>query len=198
MTRRLYLASSSPYRAQLLARLRIPFESEAPGVDEATHSGERPEAHALRLARAKAATVADRHSGCWVIGSDQVAVCRGQVLDKPGTAERCREHLAASSGRSVEFHTAVVLLRSGTDFAAEHVDRTVVRFRSLSKDEIERYVEIDQPFDCAGGFRGEGLGIALFDSIETSDPTALIGLPLIWVARALREAGFDPLAEIQS
>src|SRR5688572_2628424 len=178
MSDRLYLASTSPSRVQLLERLRVPFEVEAPGVDEAGHSGERPEMRALRLARAKAATVADRHPGCWVIGSDQVAVCRGRVLDKPGNAEQCRDQLAVSSGRTVEFHTAVVLLQSAGGFAAEHVDRTVVKFRALSTNEIARYVELERPFDCAGGFRSEGLGIALFDAIETNDPAALIGLPL--------------------
>lgn len=194
MAASLYLASTSRYRAELLARLHIPFLIEAPDIDESAVAGERPEARALRLARAKAAAVADRHSGSWVIGSDQVAVCRGRVLDKPGDAERCRDHLAASSGRSVDFHTAVVLLRGGADFAAEHVDRTVVRFRKLSTDEIAHYVAIDRPFDCAGGFRSEGLGVALLQSIETRDPAALIGLPLIWLAGALRAAGLDPLA----
>ncbi len=193
----LYLASTSRYRAELLARLRIPFEVEAPGADETAHAGERPEARALRLARAKAATVADRHPGSWVVGSDQVAVCRGRVLDKPGDADRCRQQLAASSGRTVEFHSAVVLLRAGADFAAEHVDRTLVHFRTLSADEIARYTDIDRPFDCAGGFRSEGLGVALFQSIETQDPTALVGLPLIWLAGALRAAGLDPLSPAQ-
>ncbi len=197
MSSRLYLASTSPYRAEHLRRLQIPFAIEAPDTDETAHAGERPEARALRLARVKAAAVADRHSGSWVIGADQVAVCRGRVLGKPGGVDRCREQLAASSGRSVEFHTAVVLLRAEADFAAEHIDRTVVRFRTLTPEEISRYVEIDRPFDCAGGFRSEGLGITLFQSIETSDPTALVGLPLIWVAGALRAAGFDSLAPAQ-
>lgn len=191
------LASGSPYRASLLARLGLAFSTESPGVDEAAIAGELPRARALRLAHAKAAAVASRTPEAWVLGSDQVAVCRGQVHDKPGNAARCREQLVASSGEAVEFHTAVVLLRHGLPSVFEHVDFTRVRFRQLDPDEIARYVEIDRPFDCAGGFRSEGLGAALLHSIETQDPAALIGLPIIWVARALREAGLDPLAPPQ-
>ena len=152
---------------------------------------------ALRLARAKAAAVAARHPQSWVIGSDQVAVCDGRVHEKPGDAHRCRQQLRASSGRPVEFLTAVVLYRGQPPSVQAHVDRTIVRFRPLSPDEIARYVEIDRPFDCAGGFRSEGLGVALFQAIESQDPTALVGLPLIWLAGALRAAGFDPLAPAQ-
>ena len=194
MTPRLYLASTSRYRAELLARLGLPFAAEAPGVDESLRAGESPGGRALRLAHAKAAAVAARHPEAWVIGSDQVADLGGRILDKPGDAERCRAQLAAESGRSVEFHTAVVLHRAAPGHVAEHVDRTVVRFRSLTAGEIARYVELDRPFDCAGGFRSEGLGAALFASLETSDPAALVGLPVIWLAGALRAAGLDPLA----
>lgn len=193
----LILASASPYRASLLARLGIAFTTESPGVDEAGIAGESPPARALRLAHAKAAAVASRTPSAWVLGSDQVAFCRGQVQDKPGDAARSREQLGASSGQAVEFHTAVVLLCEGSKCVYEHVDFTLVRFRPLKQDEIARYVEIDRPFDCAGGFRSEGLGATLLQSIETQDPAALIGLPIIWVARALREAGFDPLAAPQ-
>ena len=118
----------------------------------------------------------------------------GRILDKPGDAARCRAQLAAESGSVVEFHTAAVLLRLEHASVFEHVDRTTVRFRTLTADEIARYVELDRPFDCAGGFRSEGLGAALFESMETRDPAALVGLPLIWLAGALRAAGLDPLA----
>ncbi len=195
---RLYLASTSRYRADLLTRLGVPFAVEAPRVDEARLAGEKPVDLALRLARAKAAAVAVRHPDCWALGADQVAVCAGRVLGKPGDARNCREQLQASSGQVVEFHTAAVLHRLEPRDDREHVDLTIVRFRSLSPSEIARYVELDRPFDCAGGFRSEGLGIALFDAIEASDPAALIGLPLIWVASALRAAGLDPLAPVQA
>lgn len=194
MSSRLYLASASPYRAQLLACLGLVFEAEPSGVDEAALAGEAPRERAVRLARAKAQAVASRHAGAWVLGSDQVAVCGGRIHDKPGDAARCREQLRASSGRAVEFFTATVLLRAKPYAAHAHVDRTVVRFRALADGEIARYVELDRPFDCAGGFRSEGRGALLFESVETCDPSAIVGLPLIWVANALRAAGFDPLA----
>ncbi|MEX1993588.1 MAG: nucleoside triphosphate pyrophosphatase [Steroidobacteraceae bacterium] len=197
MTPRLVLASTSSYRAALLARLGLPFEVTAPGVDEAALPGEAPRHRALRLAHAKAAAVAMREPHAWVLGSDQVAVCNGLIHDKPGNAERCRLQLRASSGQAVLFHTAVVLLRGEPATAQEHADCTIVRFRRLADDEIARYVERDQPFDCAGGFRCEGLGVSLFEAIESRDPTALVGLPLIWVAAALRAAGLDPLATDQ-
>ena len=194
----LYLASTSPYRAAQLARLGPAFCIDAPQVDEASIPGEAPAARALRLAHAKALAVSTRHPDAWVLGSDQVADCGGRIHDKPGNAERCREQLRASSGRAVEFHTAVVLRCYRCDAVHEHVDRTVVRFRPLGDQEIARYVERDRPFDCAGGFRCEGLGVALFDAVETSDPSALVGLPLIWVAKALRAAGLDPLAAVHA
>jgi septum formation protein len=194
MRPRLVLASTSPYRAALLARLSIAFETSAPRVDERPLEGEAPAERALRLARAKAQAVAAVHPSAWVLGSDQVAACAGRIHDKPGDAARCRAQLKASSGRAVEFFTAAVLMRSESRSLSEHVDRTVVRFRTLSDEEIARYVELDGPFDCAGSFRSEARGPLLFESIETSDPAALVGLPLIWVATALRAAGFDPLA----
>ncbi len=198
MSPTLYLASTSRYRAALLARLGLAFAIEAPGVDERPQAGEEPAARALRLARAKAEAVAARHPGAWVLGSDQVADCAGRVLDKPGDAAACVAQLRASSGREVHFHTAAVLCRGGNDARLEHVDRTVVRFRKLDDGAIARYVALEQPFDCAGGFRCESLGIALFESIDSRDPTALVGLPLIWVAAALRESGLDALAPVQA
>lgn len=191
---RLLLASTSRYRAELLGRLRIPFDAEAPGVDEQPRAGESPRDLALRLARAKAQAVAARHPGTWCLGSDQLAVLGETVLGKPLTAGRCVAQLQSASGREVVFLTAVCLANADDPFLREHVDETRVRFRELGEAEIRRYVELEQPLDCAGGFKSEGLGIALFDRIESSDPTALIGLPLIWVAAALREVGVDPLA----
>lgn len=198
MPQPLILASTSRYRAALLERLGLPFRVAAPRVSEELRPGEAPSARALRLAFAKAQAVAATHPDCCVLGSDQVADCEGRILEKPGTVENCREQLAACSSRPVSFFTAVVLMRGGTVSVEQHVDHTVVRFRNLSAADIASYVERDRPLDCAGGFRCEGLGIALFEGIESADPTALIGLPLIWVARALREAGLDPLAAIQS
>lgn len=194
----LILASTSPYRQTLLKRLGLPFGVEAPGVNEKLVAGEASAARALRLALAKARAIAATHPDAWVLGSDQVADCAGRILEKPGDERCCREQLAACSGRSVTFFTAAALMRGEPPTMSQHVDRTVVRFRTLGSDEIARYVERDRPFDCAGGFRCEGLGIALFEAIDTNDPSALIGLPLIWTARALRQAGLDPLAAHQS
>ena len=189
----LILASTSPYRRQLLERLRLPFGQEAPKVDETARAGETPRALALRLARAKAADVASARPGAIVIGSDQVAECQAHVLGKPNSAARAREQLAQASGTIVAFHTAVAVVHRDGTTVETHVDLTRVRFRRLGAAEIERYVALDEPFDCAGSFRSEGLGIALFESIESDDPTALVGLPLIWLAQALGRAGLNPL-----
>lgn len=191
-TARLVLASTSPYRRTLLERLRLPFTTASPKVDELPRPSESPRALAQRLAIAKAEAVAKLNRDAWVIGADQVAECDDDVLGKPGTAERARMQLAMCSGRIVTFHTAVRLMNSHGD-THTHVDATRVKFRVLESEEIERYVELDEPLDCAGSFRSEGLGIVLFERIETEDPTALIGLPLLWLAGALRKAGFDPL-----
>lgn len=190
----LILASTSRYRRELLERLRLPFAVESPGVEETAEPGEAPAALAARLALAKARAVAARHPGAVVIGSDQVAECRGEALGKPGTPGRAAEQLAAASGSTVVFHTAVAVLPAGGGAPQRHTDETRVRFRSLSGAEIARYVELDQPLDCAGSFRSEGLGVALFEAVETRDPTALIGLPLIWLAGALRAAGLPVLS----
>ena len=189
MTVRLLLASTSPYRRELLSRLCIPFDVVRPEVDEAPLSGESPLALARRLAAAKAEAIATREGDAWVIGSDQVAELDGRPLGKPGNRDAALAQLASMSGRSVAFRTAVsVMHRDLGRFDA--IDTTVVRFRGLAAEEITRYVDIEQPFDCAGSFKSEGLGIVLFDAIETSDPTALVGLPLIATARLLRQAGF--------
>jgi septum formation protein len=190
---RLVLASTSRYRRGLLERLGIPFTVASPGVDETPLAGELPGDLASRLAGAKARAVAAQHPGAVVIGSDQVAELDGGALGKPGTAAIACAQLRAASGRAVIFRTAVLVI--GADGREHsHTDLTTVRFRTLSTREIARYVELDQPLDCAGSFRSEGLGIALFEAIETTDPSALVGLPLAWVAAALKESGLDPLA----
>jgi len=187
----LILASTSPYRRELLARLAVDFEVVAPEVPEQHLCGESPPDRALRLATAKAQAVGARHPQALVLGSDQVGASGGEVLDKPGDARRCREQLQRLSGHTAHFYTACVLLGVSAGLHLAHVDTTTVVLRGLSASEIERYVARDQPFDCAGGFRAEALGITLFDCIESQDPTALIGLPLIWLAGALRAAGFQ-------
>jgi septum formation protein len=187
----LILASSSLYRRELLGRLRLPFEWIAPDVDESPLATETPLERASRLALQKATAVAARRPGCIVIGSDQVGVCKGELLDKPGDAEHCRVQLQWLSAAAASFHTAVAVLGAEGGAALQFLDTTTVYFRALSDVEIKRYVEAEQPFDCAGGFRAEGLGISLFSRIVTEDPTGLIGLPLIAVARALRQFGYE-------
>ncbi|HZY33926.1 MAG TPA: Maf family nucleotide pyrophosphatase [Rhodanobacter sp.] len=186
---RIVLGSTSRYRAELLRRLLADFEQAAPGTDEAPLPDEAPAARALRLAIAKATAVAREYPDALVIGSDQVAELDGLVLDKPGTAQCARAQLAVSSGREVHFHTALCLLDTRNGRRHTHVDQTRVRFRTLDAAEIARYVEREQPLDCAGSFKCEGLGISLFEAIDNRDPSALIGLPLIALARLLREAG---------
>jgi septum formation protein len=186
---RLVLASTSPYRRELLARLRLPFEVARPDTDETPLPAETPADLAQRLAAAKAIAVAGRFPGAWVLGSDQVAEVDGTPLGKPGGREAAIAQLAAMSGREVAFRTAICLADAeGNCHTA--LDTTRVRFRVLEAGEIARYVDAEQPFDCAGSFKSEGLGIALFEAIESEDPSALVGLPLIAVARLLRRAGF--------
>jgi septum formation protein len=184
------LASTSRYRAGLLRRLLDHFEQAAPGTDEAPLHDEHPATRAARLAEAKARDVAASIPGAIVIGSDQVADLDGRVLDKPGTVQGAHAQLAASSGRDVIFHTAVCVIDLQGD-ATTHVDETRVRFRELSAEDIVRYVEREQPLDCAGSFKCEGLGIVLFERIDNEDPTALVGLPLIATSRLLRAAGVE-------
>lgn len=187
----LILASTSIYRRQLLDRLALPYTVEAPATDETPLSHEAPHALAERLARAKADAVAALHPGSWVIGSDQVAERNGIALGKPGAHAGAVAQLTAASGQHVRFHTAVCLRCVVADVAFAHRDLTEVAFRVLDADTIERYLRAERPFDCAGSFKSEGLGIALFESIRSNDPTALIGLPLIALAKMLREAGFN-------
>jgi septum formation protein len=193
-TPRLILASTSRYRRELLERLRLPFDVVAPEVDEAPQPGEAPAALALRLARAKAEAAASRHPQAVVIGSDQVADLDGQTIGKPLTHERAQQQLRRMSGRAVTFHTAVAVVRRDAGYAKALLAPVQVRFRELDDGQIERYLRAEQPYDCAGSARSEALGIALLASIESDDPTALIGLPLIRTCTLLREAGIDPLA----
>ena len=186
----LILASTSPYRRMLLERFGLPFEAIRPQVGEEHLPGESPSDRALRLAVAKAEEVAARHPGAVVIGSDQVAAAGHKVLDKPGDAATCRSQLATLSGTDARFYTGCAVIGPSGSVRLVHLDTTTVFFRSLTSKEIERYVEREKPFDCAGGFKVEALGIALFESIESKDPTALIGLPLIWLACTLRRAGY--------
>jgi septum formation protein len=192
--RPLVLASTSRYRRMLLERLGLPFVAVAPHVDEAALPGEAPAATALRLAAAKARSVARAHPEALIIGSDQVADCDGAPIGKPGTHERAVAQLAQLSGRTVVFHTGLALLDAATgNCQAELVDVRST-FRRLSGTEIEAYLQREQPYDCAGSVRSEALGIALFARIESDDPTALIGLPLIRLTAMLLAAGYPVLA----
>jgi septum formation protein len=188
---RLILASTSVYRRQLLERLKVPFEVANPGIAEPHLPGEAPPARSARLAAEKAQAVARSHPRALVIGSDQVAVCRSQVLDKPGTEAACWGHLRQLSGSVAEFYTAVALVGPEPDALLAFTDLTRVHFRTLSEEEIRRYVRAEKPYDCAGAFRAESLGISLFERIESEDPTGLVGLPLIALSKALRQAGFE-------
>src|SRR5688572_7439132 len=183
------LASTSPHRRLLLERLGLPFAALAPAVDEALLAGEVPAVRALRLAQAKARGIAAQHPDAIVIGSDQVASLAGPggplILRKPGNRETCRQQLARMSGQVACFDTAVALQLGATMLS--HSEPTRVHFRELGAAQIEHYMDREPAFDCAGGFKCEGLGVTLFRSIETCDPTALVGLPLIWVCEALRK-----------
>jgi septum formation protein len=189
----LILGSTSRYRRELLERLRLPFEAIAPAVDETVRPGEAAADLALRLAWAKAHEVSARHPGAVVIGSDQVADLDGVPLGKPGNRERAAAQLRRMSGRAVVFQTAVAVVRGDTGYAQAHVVPVTVRVRTLGDEEIAFYLDAEQPFDCAGSAKAEALGIALLQAIESDDPTALVGLPLIRTCQMLREAGIDPL-----
>lgn len=186
---KLILASTSPYRRELLSRLGVPFDVAAPGTDETRHPGEDPKAMVARLAREKAAAVAAKTGEGLVIGSDQCAVLGGVVLGKPGSYDKAVSQIAAASGHSVRFLTAVCLHDAASGLVRDALDETVVKFRKLTEAEIRRYVDREQPLDCAGSFKSEGLGITLFERIENRDPTALMGMPLIALAGLLRDAG---------
>ena len=186
---KLILASTSPHRRALLERLGLPFTAVAPGVDE-TRSFKEPVGELVkRLSRAKAEAVAAAHPGALIIGSDQAAEREGEILGKPGGHAEAVAQLKAASGKYLKFHTGLCLLDTRDGSRREYTDVTRVIFRTLRDEEIERYLQAEKPYDCAGSFKSEGLGITLFEGIESSDPSALIGLPLIALARFLREAG---------
>jgi septum formation protein len=188
--RPLVLASTSSYRRELLSRLRVPFDVIAPGIAEEEIADELPDERAQRLAVAKARIVAQRYPEAIVIGSDQVAALGTSVLHKSAHAAGAREQLAALSGKAANFYTACALIGLRADVHQAHLDTTRVLFRELGAEEIARYVQHDTPYDCAGAFKVESLGIALLAGIEAADPTGLIGLPLIWIAQALRGCGY--------
>ena len=188
-TRSLVLGSTSRYRRELLERLHLPFEVASPDVDETAQPGESPRSLALRLALAKARAVARRFPDAVVIGSDQVADLDGIALGKPGSHDRAVDQLRRMRGRSIVFQTAVAVVCHGSGFEQVDLAPVRVRFRDLGDDEIETYLRAEQPYDCAGSAKSEGLGIALLDAIDSDDPTALVGLPLIRTCRMLRAAG---------
>jgi septum formation protein len=180
------LASTSRYRRELLTRLQRPFSVVDPAVPEGALPGELPQVTAARLARAKAEAVAARFPAARVIGSDQVCECEGRVLGKPLALEANRRMLLALSGRTATFHTAVALVCAETAVRHEHVDATRCVFRALSQADVDDYLQREPALDCAGGFKVEGYGISLCERVESTDPTALVGLPLAWLAAALR------------
>jgi septum formation protein len=189
----LILGSTSRYRRELLERLQLPFEVHAPQVDETPRAGEPPENLARRLALAKARAVAARYPQAVVIGSDQVADLEGEPLGKPGTHARAVEQLRRMRGRTVIFQTALSVVCLARGFEMSDLAAVKVRFRALSDAEIDTYLRREEPYDCAGSAKSEGLGIALLESIDNDDPTALVGLPLIRTARMLRAAGLPVL-----
>jgi len=192
-SRPLVLASTSPYRRELLARLRLPFEVGAPGVNEAALPGEAARDTALRLAELKARAVAPKHPGALVIGSDQVAALNGECLGKPGSHEMAVSQLRATRGRCVTFHTALALLNTATGGLQLDEIPTAVYFRDCSDDEIERYLAAERPYDCTGSAKIEGLGIALVERMVSDDPSALMGLPLMRLTAMLKQEGVSVL-----
>lgn len=193
-TRPLVLGSTSRYRRELLQRLQIPFEVAAPEVNECPLSGESPRGIAMRLALVKARAVALNFPHAVVIGADQVADLNGQPLGKPGTHDRAVVQLRQMRGQTVVFQTAVAVVCMESGFAQSSLASVRVTFRNLTDDEIENYLRVEQPYDCAGSAKSEGLGIALLESIESDDPTALVGLPLIRTCKMIQAAGIALLA----
>ena len=190
---KLILASSSPYRERLLKRLGIPFSCQAPDLDESHLASESPEEMAQRLALAKARLVSAHNPGAWVIGSDQVASLAGVIMNKPVTHEKAVQQLRASSGNRVDFFTGIALAGGPENREWFHVEQFSVYFQELSDLDIEGYLLKEQPYDCAGSFKWEGLGIVLFERLRGNDPTSLEGLPLIALSRLLRNAEINPL-----
>jgi MAF protein len=184
------LASSSPYRRGLLDRFLVEFEAVSPDIDESNAEGLEPGELARHLARAKAEAVSANSRNALIIGADQLAALDGQVLGKPGSHQKAVEQLLAASGKSVTFLTAVCMLDPVTRKRYEHTDETIVHFREFDRRLAEAYLRLDEPYDCAGSFKLEGAGFLLFESVKTDDPTALIGLPMIWISDRLLELGY--------
>jgi len=191
LSARLILASSSKYRKMLLQRLGVPFDCRSPDIDETALENESPRDLVMRLASEKAREVCRQCPSSTVIGSDQLALFNNRVVGKPGSQPVALQQLLSFSGHSIEFLTAVSVQCHESGFTDQHIDSTLVHFRVLEQEEIERYLEKEQPFDCAGAFKAESLGITLFERISSDDPTALIGLPLIQTAKLLRRSGFQ-------
>lgn len=190
----LLLASSSPYRRELLQRLGLPFTCASPNIDESIQPRETAEALAIRLAAQKARALASSHPGHWIIGSDQVACLPdGSILNKPGNHEQAVRQLTRSSGQRISFLTGLALTDTNTGAIQTHCETFQAHFRTLETMEIETYLQREQPYDCAGSFKMEGLGIALFESLEGRDPNSLVGLPLIALTDMLRAWGMNPL-----
>ena len=194
-SQRLVLASTSIYRQQLLSRLGLAFVTAAPDIEELAQEGEASEDLAKRLAEAKASALADKFTDHLIIGSDQVASCEGEILGKPGDFGSACQQLQRQSGRTVDFFTAVAVLNSKTGRCLAACDFTQVQFRDLSDIVIKSYLRIEQPFDCAGSFKSEGLGICLFEKVHSEDPSGLIGLPLIKTISLLQQHGFTILPD---
>lgn len=193
---KLLLASSSPYRKQLLARLNLAFDTASPDIDETPIPGEAAEALAVRLAESKAKALAPRFQDHIIIGSDQVAALPdGSLLSKPGRYDTAKQQLMRSSGNRVRFLTGLAVLDTRSGNLQTHCEPFEVHFRHLQEEEIEGYLQKEQPYDCAGSFKMEGLGIALFSRLQGDDPNSLIGLPLIALTRILRELGINPLLD---
>lgn len=195
MTPSILLASTSPFRQALLRKLGLPFITAAPEVDESPQPGENAEALVIRLAVAKAQALAGTYHRHWIIGSDQVCVLDGAIAGKPHTAENARAQLRAASGQAITFYTGLALFHPASGRLLQCCEPFVVHFRTLTDAEIAGYVEKEQPLQCAGSFKSEGLGICLFDRLEGRDPNTLVGLPLIALNGMLQQAGINPLTE---
>jgi septum formation protein len=193
LKRKIVLASTSPYRAELLRRLRLDFVTAKPDTDETPHDGESPSQTALRLSIAKARSIASQFPDSLIIGSDQVAELAGLPIGKPGSLALAREQLRSMRGRTLVFHSGLALVDGASREAQSAVVPTTVRFREYADDEIERYLELEPAVDCAGSAKSEGLGIALIAAMQSDDPTALVGLPLIALADMLRKQGVEVL-----
>jgi MAF protein len=187
----LVLGSTSPFRRELLEKLGLPFATAAPDVDESRREGETPEQLVVRLAEAKARTVAAQHPAALIIGSDQVACVDGEILGKPGNRDKAIAQLASMAGKTVEFHTGLCLYNSEKERVQVLCEPFRVHFRQLNTGQIERYVDHEQPFNCAGSFKSEGMGITLFRKLEGDDPNALVGLPLIRLVEMLEKEGIE-------